>query len=323
MSIPNIKKPQLACDIDFAKATFPMIIEPKIDGVRGLNISGTITGRSLKQFDNKFVTQRFSGEQFMGLDGELAFGDWTSESLCRDTTGFVNRKTPKPGKPVEGDIHWWIFDYTGGLYIQKPYAERLMAAQSIVNELQAAGFDFVKMVPSLLVYDEEGYRAMDDYYLSQGFEGSIGRNPDAIYKEGRATVTRNNYLRLKQFIDFEVEIVNLVEALENQNEAKVNELGHTERSTHQENKVPKGVVGMYKGRVLKDVEHDGKLIAAKDQVIDIGPGCVVHGKRKEHWENPNLVLGQIATVKVFPKGMKDKPRFPTIKHFRIDADMGE
>jgi DNA ligase 1 len=313
-------KPQLACDIDFSKVKWPLIQMPKLDGVRALNHNGTLTGRSLKTFKNKFVTERFSGDQFIGLDGELAFGDWQGQSLCRDTTGFVNRKTPRPGKPTEGALNWCIFDYFGAGYDKKPYEERLAAAQDIV-----AGLDlpFVNVVPGIYVYNEEKFREMDEHYLSLGFEGSIGRNPMEIVKPGRATVTKNNYLRLKQFIDFEVEIVELVEAMENQNEAKVNELGRTERSTHQENKVPKGVVGMYKGRALKDVEHDGQLIVAKDQIIDVGPGCVTHDKRKDHWDNPALVLKQVATVKVFPKGMKDKPRFPTIKHFRAEEDMSD
>lgn len=313
-------KPQLACDIDFSKVKWPLIQMPKLDGVRGLNHNGIFTGRSLKPFKNKFVTDRFSGDQFIGLDGELAFGAWDSESLCRVTTGFVNRKTSRPGKPTEGALDWWIFDYFGSGYDSKPYEERIIAASEIVKAL---GLPMVKLVPWVVVYDEEMFRANDEAFLAQGFEGSIGRNPYEIVKPGRATVTKNNYLRLKQFIDFEVEIVGLVEAMENTNEAKVNELGRTERSTHQENMVPKGVVGMYKGRVLADVVHDGKLIAAKDQVVDVGPGCVTHDKRKEHWENPSLVLGQIATVKVFPKGMKDKPRFPTVKHFRADEDMSE
>lgn len=311
-------KPQLACDIDFSKAKWPMIQMPKIDGVRGLNFNGAFTGRSLKPFKNTFVTGRFSGEHFSGLDGELALGDFQSESLCRDTTGFVNRKTARPGKPTEGALDWWLFDYFGSGYDLKPYEVRLMAVQDIVLALN---LPYVKAVPFVLVYSEAEFRANDETYLACGFEGSIGRDPLEIVKPGRATVTKGNYLRLKQFIDFEVEIVGLIEAMENQNEAKINELGHTERSTHQENKVPKGVVGMYKGRVLADVIHEGKLIAAKDQVIDVGPGCMTHDQRKAHWENPSLILGQIATVKVFPKGMKDKPRFPTIKNLRADEDM--
>lgn len=313
-------KPQLACDINFDKVKWPLLQMPKIDGCRGLNHNGIFTGRSLKKFDNPFVTERFSGEQFMGLDGELAFGDWTSSSLCRDTTGFVNRKTAKPGKPTEGALDWWVFDYFGAGYDQKPYVERYAAATEIVHALD---LPFVKIVPAILVFSEEKFRELDDYYLDQGFEGSIGRCPNEIVKPGRATVTKGNYLRLKQFIDFEVEIVGIVEAMENQNEAKINELGHTERSSHKENKVPKGMVGMYKGRVLKDVVHDGRLIASKDQVLDIGPGCMTHDQRKAHFDSPALILGQIATAKLFPKGMKDKPRFPTIKNLRADADMSE
>ena len=40
-------KPQLANDANLATLKYPLIVQPKIDGVRALNINGTLTGRSL------------------------------------------------------------------------------------------------------------------------------------------------------------------------------------------------------------------------------------------------------------------------------------
>ena len=46
-------KPMLACNVDLDKIQYPVIIQPKIDGVRALVLNGQVVGRSLKPFRNK------------------------------------------------------------------------------------------------------------------------------------------------------------------------------------------------------------------------------------------------------------------------------
>ena len=165
--------------------------------------------------------------------------------------------------------------------------------------------------------------------LSMGFEGVILRDPDGLHKSGRSTVKSGAYLRIKRFIDFEGVVVNLVEAMENQNEAKTNELGNTERSTHKENMVPKGMVGTIQLRSLQDVvDANGNVLIAKDQVVDVGPGNMVHSERIRAWESfvagaPDSLVGKVAKSKFFPKGQKDLPRFPTFVSLRAEEDMSE
>ena len=50
-------KAMLATDYEEAKLRFPVLAQPKIDGVRGVNFFGTLTGRSLKQHRNKYTTK--------------------------------------------------------------------------------------------------------------------------------------------------------------------------------------------------------------------------------------------------------------------------
>ena len=50
-------KPMLAEDFDESKLIFPLIAQPKIDGVRGLNMLGTLTGRSLKTHKKRLYNQ--------------------------------------------------------------------------------------------------------------------------------------------------------------------------------------------------------------------------------------------------------------------------
>ena len=53
----------------------------------------------------------------------------------------------------------------------------------------------------------------------------------------------------------------------------------------------------------------------------VGAGEMPHADRKKFFDNPELILGKIIKYKHFPKGVKDKPRFPTFKTFRDKADM--
>lgn len=312
-------KPQLATDVDLTKLKFPVILSAKIDGVRGINLTGTLTGRSLKEFKNKFVTERFSGEQFLGIDGELALGEWTDARLCSLTTGFVNRKTARDGKPTESDdLVWWAFDYLAPHVVGLPYSQRLDALSTLVA---AAEIPHLKLVPFKIAYSVDELEAFDQECLTAGFEGSIIRDPEGMHKSGRATVKGGSYLRLKRFIDFEGEVTCIEEAMENQNEAKTNELGRTERSSHQENLVPKGMLGMIRMRALTDVVHNGNVLIEKDQVVVVGPGNMDHVQRVHYWNNRGELIGQIGKAKFFPHGVKDKPRFPTFIGLRAEEDM--
>lgn len=304
-------KPNLACDYDEAKLRFPLIAMPKLDGVRALNVNGKIYARTLKRFDNPFLAERFDKEVFTGFDGELALGDWTSQSLCRDTTGFVNRKTAKEGKPVQADIHWWIFDCLYESFIDSPYVERLSAASSFVTELRVNyGMDFLKLVPHVWVNSVEEIAHYENLWLTQGFEGVILRDPNGLHKNGRSTVKTGAYLRIKRFVDAEAKVIALTEAMENQNEAKTNELGRTERSSHKENLVPKGMIGNLV------CEYEGEQIL-------VGPGEMTHEDRIFYWNNPSMILGEMITFKTFLHGKKDKPRFPTFKQIRPKNDIVE
>ena len=63
-------KAMLATDYEEAKLRFPVLAQPKIDGVRGVNFFGTLTGRSLKQHRNKYTTKFYSHSCLAGMDGE-------------------------------------------------------------------------------------------------------------------------------------------------------------------------------------------------------------------------------------------------------------
>lgn len=64
-------RPQLANDANLSTIKYPCLVQPKIDGVRALNINGTLTGRSLDPFKGFGITEYWSKPEFKYLDGEM------------------------------------------------------------------------------------------------------------------------------------------------------------------------------------------------------------------------------------------------------------
>jgi hypothetical protein len=297
-------KPQLCCDFDESKLKFPLIAMPKIDGCRGINLEGNLTGRSLKPFKNKHVTAMFSKPEFTGIDGELAAGEWTNQSLCRDTTSAINRIVGTPG------VVWWAFDYLPSHLLDKGYHERLVALETHVAGLNARGITNIKVVPSCIVGSLAEIDAVEAELLGMGFEGVILRDIHGKHKSGRATASVGSYLRIKRFTDAEAVVLSINEAMQNNNEQKVNELGRSERSSHQENMEAKGMVGSL---VCKCCETG--------ETITVGAGDMDHTERKYYFDNQSEIVGKAIKYKSFRHGVKDKPRFPTFLSIRAAEDM--
>jgi DNA ligase-1 len=113
--------------------------------------------------------------------------------------------------------------------------------------------------------------------------------------------------KLKRFTDAEYEVVGFEERMHNGNEATVNALGHTERSSHKSGKVGRGDLGALVLRTPAGLE------------FNCGSGFNDE-QRHEIWNNQGAYLGKLAKVKSFLVGVKDLPRFPTFLGFRDEID---
>lgn len=312
-----MSKPMLAEDAVLDKLRFPLVAQPKIDGVRALNVRGTFTGRSLKGFKNKFLTAQFSKLALEGFDGEVAAERETHPDLCRLTSSALGT--------IEGEpfVLWWIFDYFGNGFGDKPYVERIKEADRLVDQLRSTDerlWQHMRVIPWSIVNNLDELETLEDRYLAEGYEGVIVRDPAGTYKHGRSTVREGGLLRIKKFIDFEFVIDGVVEGEKNLNEATINELGQTERSTHQANMVPNGMVGTLKGRTIGVVKDGTKVLFEKDTPVTVSAGSMVHSDRVLYFQQPHLIVGKIGKGKFFPKGIKDKLRFPTFQSLRMAED---
>jgi len=301
------QKPMLACDWDAKKLCFPQWVQPKIDGVRALNFKGVLTGRSFKRHKNKFTTGFFTHDLTLGMDGELASWSETAPDLCRRTTSAVGT--------IEGEPYslWWLFDFIQLDGAELSYCERYARLQDRMATLQVNEpllWSRLRLVPYKVAYNVDDIEAIDAQYLELGYEGSILRNPYAQYKSGRCTPTESNLSRIKRFSEEEATVTALVEGNMNGNPATVNELGQTERSSHQDNMIPNGQVGAL---LCKDLKTG--------QDITVAAGCMTHAERLHYLAHPGEIVGKVIKFKTFAHGKKDKPRFPTFQSLRAESDM--
>jgi DNA ligase-1 len=281
--------PELAIDLDIKKVLFPVMGFPKLDGVRLLNFDNQATGRSLKPHANIYTTQRFSDPIYKGFDGEATLGSATSSSLCRDTSSALSTITGEP------DIVWNVFDYLTEDTVKLPYLSRIGALHSYIEKYNPKDVMIIEYTPI-----HTPVQLMDFYHscLELGFEGAIYRDPLGFHKDGRSTVNEGSYLRLKPFSDKDAVVLEIIEAQQNLNEKKKNALGLTERSSHKENKIGKGMVGTL---ICRDI--------LTNKIVNIGPGKMTHEERIYYFNSPDKLINEIIKYRSVDTGIKDAPRF--------------
>jgi DNA ligase-1 len=313
-------KPQLAEDADLDAVRFPCIEQPKIDGVRAMNLTGTLTGRSLDPFKGYGITDYFSHPDFKGFDGEMTLGNKPNcdQRLCSLTTGAMGRFKGVTEMP---DLHWWVFDLVAADTMHLGYLRRYELLVKYVEDLHSASR--ISVVPLNIITNANQLREAIARNAEAGYEGTIIRNPNAPYKPGRATLKGQELWRVKPWADFEILVTGVTEGQMNLNEAKKNTLGRTERSSSKDGMVPNGQVGSIQGVLLADF-HDpitGKLLFRKGLELTAGSGEMSVAEATHFFKNQHLIVNHVAKIKHMTHGVKDLPRFPTFMSLRDPVDM--
>ena len=285
-------RPLLAATVDLDKVRFPCYVSPKLDGIRVLGMNGKAMTRSMKELPNRYIQSIFASGIYDGLDGEIIVGPANAPDVYRTTNSAVMSKAGEP------DFTYHVFDRWDLQYIT--FSSRLEGLATRVHPR-------VVHVPQVKVHDLAGVHDAEEGWLSEGYEGLMGRSIDGIYKYGRATMKEGILWKLKQFVDNEYEVVGFEERRHNTNTATTNELGYTERSSHQAGLVPMDTLGAL---VLK---HDAGPFRCGTGFTD--------EQRAQIWANRESLTGRMAKIKHFEVGIKTLPRFPVFLDFRAKEDM--
>lgn len=276
--------------------TYPLLLSPKLDGIRCLIINGVAVGRSLKPIPNKHVQRLFGRPELNGLDGELIVESPTAKEVFQATSSGVMSIEGEP------EVTFWVFD---DFTESGAFHRRLRTAHRRVKKQK-----FCEDVPHHIISSEDELLSMEVDYLELGYEGVMLRHPDGPYKHGRSTAKEGWLLKLKRFEDGEARIIGFRALMHNANEAKRNELGYLERPSHKAGKVYKQTLGAL---IVKDLKTGVEF--------DIGTGFTAD-QRQLLWSMGDNLIGRIVKYKSQPTGVKEKPRFPVFLGFRDAVDMG-
>ena len=203
-------KPMLAHKFNPDKAVFPALLQPKLDGVRCVFTKDGAFSRTGKQFKNvdhlentlKPVFKKFP---YIILDGELYNHKLNDDfekiiSLVRKT-----KPTFEHRKEAEKLVQYHIYDIITTTHIDFPtYEERLNNLIDLIhgNNL-TINMKHVTTVGTHKVETLEEAKKLHQEILDAGYEGSIYRNPDGLYKGTRSW----DLMKFKDFHDAEATII--------------------------------------------------------------------------------------------------------------------
>ena len=289
----------LASPANLEKLKFPLLVSPKLDGIRATVVNGQLVSRKLKPIPNEATRKAFESHALEGLDGELIVGSETDHDVYRKTNSGI--------MTVAGDprARFFVFDKWDSY-------DSFLTRNGKIYQTLAGNLDVYEAARVVQVEQEYALN-MDDLLdieqrtLAKGYEGLMLRDPQARYKFGRSTTKEGILLKLKRFTDSEAVILDVVEEMANMNEATVDERGYTKRSSHQDNKVGKGRMGAL---LVRDLTTGVEF--------QIGTGFSA-ADRAEFWEQD--MRGKIVKYKSFSIGVKDKPRFPSFLGLRSEIDL--
>jgi DNA ligase-1 len=287
--------------VDLSTLRYPLLLSPKLDGVRCIVWEGVAYSRNAKPIRNRFV-QKWA-EQKHNLDGELIVGSPTDPHCLNNTQSGVMSFDGEP------DFTFHMFDvpdaegeWPGEQGLKRwEFQERIRHAQTFVED------ERIVHVLHKQVLGVQGLMMLENQYLDEGYEGVMLRDPNGPYKHGRSTLREGYLMKLKRFTDGEAVVTGLEQGHVNENLLQRDELGRAKRTRHQENLAPSGMVGT----ILARDEQWGDL--------RISPGTMSHQERVHFFNHPDQLVGKTIHWRSFGYGVKDKPRFPRYYGVREDV----
>lgn len=292
---------------------FPLLASPKLDGIRCIVDQGIAKSRKFIPIPNRHIQALVGQQALQGIDAEIIVGapNLPGETYAASFSGAMKEE----GHP---DFKLYAFDMVPELagFDPRGYNGRHDMLLKWFEQHKESYGHLVTLVPQFVFHDLESLLTYEDKLVTDGYEGVITAAPDGHYKYGRATLKDQLLFKLVRKMTEEFKIVGFKEQMHNGNEAKEDNFGHTKRSSHQENKTGKGLLGSF----IMEIPEGHPLFKAG--TFDCN-GKMDIPTRKKYFENPKLFMEQFGKVEHRPYGIKDAPRFPVFLGLRSEMDMGD
>lgn len=277
----GIPKPMLAVQSDKVAANVferQWYCSRKIDGVRCLMYfkDGEIhtASRGGTDYDvpttelrlNENLLKLFTNNPDLILDGEL----YSHGKSLQTLSGIARLKEWNPKCSI---LEYWIYDYVSPETFEERY-KTLMKFQKIFGNEESESK--IKVIDHYLLSGWSVIKPRHDRFVQEGFEGLVMRSPTKEYGIGKRSSVY--MIKLKQYCDFEFEIVGYEEGLR-----------------------PEDMVFVCKA-------NNGETFKAKP----IGPRELKY----EYLDNMDSIIGKMATVKYFYESDTGTPLQPVLKTIR-------
>jgi ATP-dependent DNA ligase len=162
----------------------------------------------------------------------------------------------------------------------------------------------------------------EEHLLKNNQEGIVIRNPRLTYKEGVSS-EEGEFLRIKRFISEEAIILSVAPAYKTNPLPEPTELYDADGDEiHYERKVASAEIGKFFCKLVKNIYDpwSKRLIAKKNSQCVVAAGNLPRAEKIRLYQERDKLPGMMIKFKLFPKGSKDKPRFPTFESFVAKAD---
>lgn len=293
-----ISRPMLAANYtDGCDIVFPLLVTPKIDGIRALIINGQLVSRSFKPIPNVTIRRALENILPEGADGEITCGD----SLYNTTSVVMSENVDYTGFTFS----WfdWAYD------VNASYIDRVNAIVKYMHTHDKTNVYNCSIVP-LIPQEVKNINELEQLKtnaLNMGYEGVVARIPSGIYKCGRSTIKEGLMIKVKSYADCEAEIVGTEELMRNVNEEEQDNFGNVKRSS--------SLNGMVKGNTL------GAIVAMTPEyeIFKIGTGFTAD-ERDALWVNRDNIIGHFVKYKCAGTGSKNVPRNPVFLAIRHKDD---
>jgi DNA ligase-1 len=250
--------------------SFPLIIDPKLDGMRLVEMQGDSYSRKGKsiptaQFISEELEPFFIRYPDIILDGEIYSHDLKSD--FNELMSIARKQKPtieelENAKQILQYHVYDIFDTTN------PGMTAIERKKWILENLPIS--DRIHFVPFTIAYNEEDLKAKNQEHVADGYEGSIARTPHSAYENKRSKCL----MKIKQFITEEYVISDILEGTGNRSGIA-------------------GTVVIYKGSVRVGCGIRGTW-----------------GYAKTLLETKADLIGKVATIRHFGETIDGSLRFP-------------
>lgn len=278
--------------LDINDVLYPAYVSIKYDGFRAAIKDGKTVLNSLRELDNLHVRNLLASEPTLqDHDGELVI------LPLNDNQCFNRCQSAFRAAKGEPEFRFVVFDRINEL----SFEDRWVKFEK--PEYPA----WVIVDTPVRVENREQLDAFIEEVLNDNHEGVMLRQGDSEYVFGRATFKKQQLLRIKPMETAEGKIVGFECEYENTNEAVVNALGRSKRSSAKEGLIPKDTLG----KLICETEQWGlvSISGFSDKFAD------------EVWRNQHRYLGEFATFNYQAIGSISQPRLAKFKGIRAKADM--